>query len=219
MRLTLCVCMYASKRYTNWSPSLQTGFGGVGKDFLHPAVLQLGLRYAEGSIVGGTKRTLALMTTLKTVIDELVEEGSDAQLRTLLKQVVDKNVQFLVACRPLAVGMGNAIREFKNEIERFHKTSPNATFDFAKNHFKRICSAYAAAPFLQYVFVTFGQVREGEVLIGSGGHRVLRLQQDQRWRRDSHLRLLLRRGGNLPLCCRPAEQALSCCRYRLIPPV
>jgi translation initiation factor 2B subunit (eIF-2B alpha/beta/delta family) len=105
-------------------------------------VLQLGLRYAEGSIVGGTKRTLALMTTLKTVIDELVDEGSDAQLRTLLKQVVDKNVQFLVACRPLAVGMGNAIREFKNEIERFHKTSPNATFDFAKNHFKGICSAY-----------------------------------------------------------------------------
>ena len=43
------------------------------------------------------------------------------QLRTLLRQVVDKNVQFLVTCRPLAVGMGNAIREFKNEIERFHK--------------------------------------------------------------------------------------------------
>ena len=98
--------------------------------------------------------TLALMATLKTVIEQLSEDGCDTQLRTLLKQVVDKNVQFLVACRPLAVGMGNAIREFKNEIERFHKTSPNATFDFAKNHFKRICSTYAAAPFLHCVFVT-----------------------------------------------------------------
>jgi hypothetical protein len=85
--------MYASKRHTNWSPSLQTGFGGVGKDYLHPAVLQLGLRYAEGSIVGGTNRTLALMATLKTVIDQLIEDGSDVQLRTLLKQIVDKNVQ------------------------------------------------------------------------------------------------------------------------------
>lgn len=133
---------YASKRYTNWSPSLQTGFGGVGKDFLHPAVLQLGLRYAEGSIVGGTNRTLALMATLKTVIEQLAEDGSDMQLRTLLRQVVDKNVQFLVTCRPLAVGMGNAIREFKNEIERFHKTTPNATFEFAKSYFKNICSSY-----------------------------------------------------------------------------
>ena len=134
--------MYASKRYTNWSPSLQTGFGGVGKDFLHPAVLQLGLRYAEGSIVGGTNRTLALMATLKTVIEQLSEDGCDTQLRTLLKQVVDKNVQFLVTCRPLAVGMGNAIREFKNEIEKFHKSTPNATFEYAKSYFRDICSSY-----------------------------------------------------------------------------
>ena len=118
----------------------------MGKDFLHPAVLQLGLRYAEGSIVGGTKRTLALMSTLKTVIDELAEDGSDAQLRTLLKQVVDKNVQFLVTCRPLAVGMGNAIRELKNDIERFHKITPNATFEYAKSHFKNICSQYELLP-------------------------------------------------------------------------
>ena len=31
--------------------------------------------YAEGSIVGGTNRTLALMTTLKTVIEQLSEDG------------------------------------------------------------------------------------------------------------------------------------------------
>ena len=75
---------------------------------------------------------------------------SDMQLRTLLRQVVDKNVQFLVTCRPLAVGMGNAIREFKNEIERFHKCAllhhtshvtrhtSHVTQDDAERHF-RVC--------------------------------------------------------------------------------
>jgi translation initiation factor eIF-2B subunit delta len=161
--------MYASKRYTNWSPSLQTGFGGVGKDFLHPAVLQLGLRYAEGSVVGGTNRTLALMTTLKTVIEQLSEDGSDLQLRTLLKQVVDKNVQFLVTCRPLAVGMGNAIREFKNEIERFHKTTPNATFEFAKSYFRNICSSYAkekcSLAIDAIVPLACGKIKDGDVIV------------------------------------------------------
>jgi translation initiation factor eIF-2B subunit delta len=164
--------MYASKRYTNWSPSLQTGFGGVGKDHLHPAVLQLGLRYAEGSIVGGTNRTLALMATLKTVIEQLSEDGSDLQLRTLLKQVVDKNVQFLVTCRPLALGMGNAIREFKNEIERFHKTSPNATFDFAKGYFKNICSSYAkekcSLAVDAIVPLACSKIKDGDVIVTYG---------------------------------------------------
>ncbi len=35
---------------------------------VHPAVLRLGLRYADGSVRGGNARCVALLTTLRQVI-------------------------------------------------------------------------------------------------------------------------------------------------------
>ena len=46
---------------------LATAELGKSKNRVHPLVVQLGLRYADGIISGGNSRTLALLTVLKKV--------------------------------------------------------------------------------------------------------------------------------------------------------
>ena len=36
---------------------------------IHPSILQLGLKYADGSIAGGNARCLAMLLAFKTVIE------------------------------------------------------------------------------------------------------------------------------------------------------
>lgn len=68
--------------------------------------------------------------------------------------------------------MGNAIREFKNEIERFHKTTPNATFEYAKSYFKNICSSYAkekcSLAVDAIVPLACSKIKDGDVIVTYG---------------------------------------------------
>ncbi|KAG2483997.1 hypothetical protein HYH03_017164 [Edaphochlamys debaryana] len=96
----------------------QPGLAGV-----HPAVLQLGLRYADGSIRGANARCLAMLHTFCQVIrDYTTPEGKELS-RDLLRHLGDQ-VNFLVVCRPLSVGMGNAIRHLKLRISTIPPETP-----------------------------------------------------------------------------------------------
>ncbi|BDA49360.1 Translation initiation factor eIF-2B subunit delta at C-terminar half [Coccomyxa sp. Obi] len=97
---------------------------------VHPAVLRLGLAYADGSITGGNARCVALLAALRTVLqDYSTPEGK--VLSRDLTHVVNTAIQFLVECRPLSVSMGNAIKYLKLQIS---KVDPNVPQDEAKAH-------------------------------------------------------------------------------------
>ncbi|GIL72235.1 hypothetical protein Vretifemale_2614 [Volvox reticuliferus] len=90
---------------------------------IHPAILQLGLRYADGSIRGANARCLAMLNALCQVIrDYNTPEGKELS-RDLLRHLSD-HVNFLVVCRPLSVGMGNAIRHLKLRISTISPDMP-----------------------------------------------------------------------------------------------
>ncbi|GIL45451.1 hypothetical protein Vafri_2690 [Volvox africanus] len=90
---------------------------------IHPAILQLGLRYADGSIRGANARCLAMLNALCQVIrDYTTPEGKELS-RDLLRHLGD-HVNFLVVCRPLSVGMGNAIRHLKLRISTISPDMP-----------------------------------------------------------------------------------------------
>ncbi|KXZ44027.1 hypothetical protein GPECTOR_75g751 [Gonium pectorale] len=92
---------------------------------IHPAVLQLGLRYADGSIRGANARCLAMLNAFCQVIrDYTTPEGKELS-RDLLRHLND-HVNFLVVCRPLSVGMGNAIRHLKLRISTISPDMPEA---------------------------------------------------------------------------------------------
>jgi translation initiation factor eIF-2B subunit delta len=82
---------------------------------LHPAVLQLGVAYADGVIVGGRARCLALLHTLHQVISSYSTPPEKAFARDLTAKV-NLSIQFLIDCRPLSVSMGNVVKSLKTVI-------------------------------------------------------------------------------------------------------
>eukprot|EP01094_Clydonella_sp_ATCC50884_P020925 TRINITY_DN4471_c0_g1_i1.p1 TRINITY_DN4471_c0_g1~~TRINITY_DN4471_c0_g1_i1.p1 ORF type:complete len:510 (+),score=160.58 TRINITY_DN4471_c0_g1_i1:176-1531(+) len=89
---------------------------GVTSD-IHPAVHRLGLKYANGSIVGSNARAVALMHALKHVIQDYKtppQKSLDRDLEISIRPLI----AFLKRCRPIAIGMGNAINYLKYHITR-----------------------------------------------------------------------------------------------------
>ena len=82
---------------------------------LHPAVLRLGVAYAEGSVVGGRARCLALLSALRLVVASHVTPPEKAFARDVTARI-NGVVQFLADCRPLGTAMGNAIKALKTAV-------------------------------------------------------------------------------------------------------
>ncbi|RHY31633.1 hypothetical protein DYB32_003307, partial [Aphanomyces invadans] len=76
---------------------------------IHPAILSLGLKYAEGKLAGGNARCVAMLTAFKQVIKDY-HAPADKVLRRDLDKTLRPLIQFLIDCRPHSIGMGNAIR-------------------------------------------------------------------------------------------------------------
>ncbi len=89
------------------------GLGNKRQDNdIDPAVLTLGLKFADWLIVGGNARTSHLLEALCQVImdHEAPDMHTSADLSRLLDARLKPLISYIVACRPLSIGMGNAIR-------------------------------------------------------------------------------------------------------------
>lgn len=102
-------------------PSMGLGSGRG----MHPAVLQLGLRYADGTISGANARCMAMLHTLCQVIMDYTTPGGKSLSRDLTQQL-NAIVNFIVECRPLSVSMGNAIKHIKMKLSKIDPSKPEA---------------------------------------------------------------------------------------------
>lgn len=109
------------------SLSLNVGFSNLE---IHPAVLTLGLKYAEGKLIGGDARCVAMLTAFKAVVQDYRTPDDKMLIRDLDKKLRPL-IQFLIDCRPHSIGMGNAIRYVRNAIAT---TSPELAEEEAKTH-------------------------------------------------------------------------------------
>lgn len=82
---------------------------------IHPAIIKLGLQYAEGVITGSNARCIALLCALKEVINDYVTPPSK-ELSRDLETKIKPCISFLSQCRHLSVSMGNAIKYLKQQI-------------------------------------------------------------------------------------------------------
>jgi len=85
---------------------------------LHPAVVQLGLQYSKGEVTGSSERCTSLLTTLRTLLTDLLPSltpGPD--LYRDIDNLIKPNITFLKQSRPLSISMQNAIRYLKREIK------------------------------------------------------------------------------------------------------
>ncbi|CAG8591843.1 1678_t:CDS:2 [Ambispora gerdemannii] len=82
---------------------------------IHPAVLVLGLQFAEYKICGANARCIATLTAFKKVIQDY-KTPNNTTLSRHLQTHLSAQINYLKNARPMSVSMGNAIRHIKWEI-------------------------------------------------------------------------------------------------------
>ena len=107
-------------------PTSLTANVQFGKANIHPAILQLGLKFAEGQIVGANARCVETLQVFKKVFQDYVCPPHEHDLKRHLDSFIKPMISYLVQCRPMAVGMGNFIRYIRTEIGNIALETPEA---------------------------------------------------------------------------------------------
>ncbi|XP_014663829.1 PREDICTED: translation initiation factor eIF-2B subunit delta-like [Priapulus caudatus] len=105
---------------------------------MHPAMLRLGLQYAEGFIQGSNARCIALLYALKQVFSDY-STPPHKELARELDAKIKPYITFLNQCRPLSVSMGNAIKYLKMLITNM---PPELSDDEAKKKLNKAIDTY-----------------------------------------------------------------------------
>lgn len=82
---------------------------------IHPAIVRLGVQYAEGVICGSNARCLAMLVAFKQVIADYATPAHK-ELSRDLEAKIKPYISFLNQCRLMSVSMGNAIKYLKYNI-------------------------------------------------------------------------------------------------------
>lgn len=102
------------------SLSLQVGFS---PDELHPAIIRVGLQYAEGKIQGTNARVVALMHAFKEWIQDF-ETPANKVFCLHLSHMARDVFRFLIDCRPQTITMGNVFRLLKMQMGKIQPGTP-----------------------------------------------------------------------------------------------
>ena len=90
------------------------------------ALLQLGLQYSQGIILGSNARCVAMLQTFRTIIQDFYAPSGNVFRDFDIKPLV----QFVVDCRPISISMGNAINFLKLALLATKKMGEPEVFDF-----------------------------------------------------------------------------------------
>ncbi|CAH1159633.1 unnamed protein product [Phaedon cochleariae] len=82
---------------------------------VHPAFVRLGTQYSNKNVLGSNARCLALLAALKQLVDNLQTPPKQEFCR-YLETVLKSCTNYLQNCRPLAVSMINALRNFNLQL-------------------------------------------------------------------------------------------------------
>lgn len=80
-------------------------------------VVRLGVLVASGTLRGASARTIAVLQAFSEVVHDY-KCPDDAVFWKDLNSYISPMIAYLETCRPKGVGVGNAIRWFKGEINR-----------------------------------------------------------------------------------------------------
>lgn len=87
----------------------------IAKGEIHPTIVRLALQFSNFKITGANARCIATLTAFKTVIQDYSTPPHTTLSRHLMTHL-SPQISHLVAARPMAITMGNAIRQLKLEI-------------------------------------------------------------------------------------------------------
>ncbi|PON62077.1 Initiation factor 2B-related [Parasponia andersonii] len=84
---------------------------------IHPAIYKVGLQYLTGNISGGNARCIAMLQSFEEAIRDYTTPPEKSLYRDLTAKL-SSYISFFTECRPLSIGMGNAIRYIKGRIAK-----------------------------------------------------------------------------------------------------
>ncbi|KAJ8122464.1 hypothetical protein ONZ43_g1353 [Nemania bipapillata] len=93
---------------------------------VHPAVLALGQHMATFAIDESITRLKATLLAFKKVIDSYTTPPGNTLARHLTPHVLNPQIEYLSACRPMCFSMGNAIRWLKLQVSKIDPDVPDA---------------------------------------------------------------------------------------------
>ncbi|KAG6038675.1 hypothetical protein E4U41_003910 [Claviceps citrina] len=93
---------------------------------VNPAVLALGQQMSTFAISDSTTRLEATLLAFKKVIDAYTTPHGNTFSRHFTSHVLNPQIEYLSACRPMCFSMGNAIRWLKLQISKIDIDLPDA---------------------------------------------------------------------------------------------
>lgn len=88
---------------------------------IHPAMVRLGVQYANKIIVGSNARCVAFLAAVKQVIQDF-EKPAQADFSRGLEASLKNALKYLHHCRPLGVSMQNAMRHIQRQMTQLSST-------------------------------------------------------------------------------------------------
>ncbi|OLN84869.1 putative translation initiation factor eIF-2B subunit delta [Colletotrichum chlorophyti] len=97
---------------------------------VHPAILALGQQMSAFAINDSTTRLEATLLAFKKVIDSYTTPPGNTFSRHFTSHVLNPQIEYLSACRPMCFSMGNAVRWLKLQVSKIDIDLPD--FDAKK---------------------------------------------------------------------------------------
>ncbi|OTA94845.1 hypothetical protein M434DRAFT_394361 [Hypoxylon sp. CO27-5] len=91
---------------------------------VHPTVLALGQQMATFTIDESITRLKATLLAFKKVIDSYTTPPGNTLARHLTPHVLNPQIDYITACRPMCFSMGNAIRWLKLQVSKIDPDVP-----------------------------------------------------------------------------------------------
>lgn len=93
----------------------------AAKEGIHPAIVRLGLQYAEGIVCGSNARCTALIHAFLEVFRDFKTPESKDLSHALTSLHIEPSMRFLGKCRPVSVGMRVICKKIVEEVTNLPK--------------------------------------------------------------------------------------------------
>ncbi|RCI17462.1 hypothetical protein L249_2059 [Ophiocordyceps polyrhachis-furcata BCC 54312] len=141
---------------------------------VHPTVLALGQYMGCFAVGDSITRLEATLLAFKKVIDSYTTPHGATFSRHFTSHVLNPQIDYLAACRPMCFSMGNAIRWLKLQISKLDIDLPDSE---AKKHLRDLIDSFISERITLADFVIVKtaaeMVSEGDVVVVYGRHHLV----------------------------------------------
>lgn len=138
-------------------------------DALHTEIVRLGLTYGDRSLLGSSARTVGMLTAFKQVIRDY-KTPPQKSLALDLDAKLKPLIQYLIDCRPLAIGMGNAIKHLKSQIGHTISMTEDEAKEFLIDEIDRFIQERIIVADQQLTAFTSQKINNGDVILTYAGY-------------------------------------------------